>query len=118
MKKEKFDVLGMTCAACQAHVDKAVRKLDGVNEVNVNLLRNTMDVIYDESKLTINDIVKAVSSSGYEAKPKNTNSKTTNNITKEKDYSLVNLLSSIIILLILMYFSMGNMMWEIGRAHV
>lgn len=44
--KQKFDVTGMTCSACSAHVDKSVRKLDGVAEVNVNLLQNTMTVEY------------------------------------------------------------------------
>ena len=110
MKKEKFDVLGMTCASCQAHVDKAVRKLDGISLVNVNLLRNTMDVEYDEKKLDTNDIINAVSIAGYEAKPKDNTSNVINK-KNEKDYSLAKLISSIIILLILMYFSMGNMMW-------
>ena len=42
MKKTKFDITGMTCSACQAHVEKAVKALDGVSDVNVNLLRNYM----------------------------------------------------------------------------
>ena len=47
--KQKFDVTGMTCSACSAHVEKSVRKLDGVVEVNVNLLQNSMSVEYDEN---------------------------------------------------------------------
>ena len=43
--KKKYDVVGMTCSACSAHVDKAVRGLDGVDDVNVNLLQNSMTVI-------------------------------------------------------------------------
>ena len=46
--KTKFDVTGMTCAACQAHVEKSVRKLPGVSQVNVNLLQNNMTVEYDD----------------------------------------------------------------------
>ena len=46
--KTKFNVTGMTCSACSAHVDKSVRKLEGVSDVNVNLLANTMVVDYDE----------------------------------------------------------------------
>ena len=49
--KEKFQVLGMTCSSCQAHVEKAVSKLDGVEEVNVNLLSNSMNVTYKEDKV-------------------------------------------------------------------
>ena len=48
--KQKFDVTGMTCSACSAHVDKAVRRVDGVTEVNVNLLSNSMTVEYDPAK--------------------------------------------------------------------
>ena len=50
MKKEKYDVTGMTCAACQANVTKCVQKLEGVEEVNVSLLANQMKVSYDEAK--------------------------------------------------------------------
>ena len=65
--KEKFAVKGMTCAACQAHVDKAVRKVKGVTECNVNLLANNMEVTYDENLCSANDISKAVSKAGYKA---------------------------------------------------
>ena len=58
--KQKFDVTGMTCSACSAHVDKSVRKLDGVAEVNVNLLQNTMTVEYDESEVNDDQIIRAV----------------------------------------------------------
>ena len=49
--KKKYDVVGMTCSACSAHVDKAVRGLDGVDDVNVNLLQNSMTVEFDENKM-------------------------------------------------------------------
>ncbi len=66
--REKFTVTGMTCSACQAHVDKAVRKLDGVTEVNVNLLGGTMSVDHDE-RVTPQAIVEAVARAGYGAAP-------------------------------------------------
>ena len=66
--QEKFTVTGMTCAACQAHVDKAVRKLSGVTEVNVNLLGGTMRVTHDET-VTTQAIVDAVVKAGYGASP-------------------------------------------------
>ena len=58
--KQKFDVTGMTCSACSAHVEKAVGKLDGIRTVNVNLLQNSMVVEYDETALHTDDIIKAV----------------------------------------------------------
>ena len=60
MQKVKFDIQGMTCSSCQAHVEKAVSKLDGIKNVNVNLLSNNMNVEYDESKLDNDKIIKAV----------------------------------------------------------
>ena len=45
--KEKYDVIGMSCSACSAHIDKAIRNVDGVQDVNVNLLNNSMVVDYD-----------------------------------------------------------------------
>ena len=69
MAHEKFDVGGMTCAACQAHVDKAVSKLPGVQTVAVNLLSGSMAVDYDESKVTPDDICAAVDRAGYSASP-------------------------------------------------
>ena len=67
MKKEKYNVTGMTCAACQANVTRCVQKLDGVEEVNVNLLSGQMTVDYDETKLDSGTIVHAVEGIGYGA---------------------------------------------------
>jgi len=50
--KQKFDVTGMTCSACSAHVEKAVGKLEGIQTVNVNLLQNSMVVEYDDTALS------------------------------------------------------------------
>ncbi len=69
MAHEAFDVGGMTCAACQAHVEKAVSKLPGVTNVAVNLLSGSMTVDFDESALTDDDICTAVDRAGYSAAP-------------------------------------------------
>lgn len=69
MAQERFDVGGMTCAACQAHVEKAVCKLHGVSDVSVNLLSGSMQVTYDETALTDEDICNAVDRAGYSASP-------------------------------------------------
>ena len=69
MKTEKYNVTGMTCAACQANVTRCVQKLDGVREVNVSLLANQMTVSYDEGKVNPQSIVQAVTEIGYGASP-------------------------------------------------
>ena len=71
MAQDKFDVGGMTCAACQAHVDRAVSKLDGVQSVAVNLLAGSMLVDYDPAQVTPDDICTAVDRAGYSASPVN-----------------------------------------------
>lgn len=65
--KKKFEVSGMTCSACSAHVDKSVRSLDGVSDVQVNLLAKSMLVEYDEKRVIADDICKAVQDAGYDA---------------------------------------------------
>ena len=67
MEKLHFDVQGMSCASCQAHVTKAVQKLDGTENVNVNLLTNDMYVDVDKNKVSVQDIEKAVKDAGYGA---------------------------------------------------
>lgn len=106
--KKKYDIKGMTCAACQAHVENATKKVNGVISCNVNLLNNNMVVEVDD-KYVDGDIEKSVSDAGYSASihgEKKIESKNDN------DHSLRNLIVSAIILLILMYVSMGNMMWN------
>lgn len=104
--KEKFDVEGMTCAACQAHVEKAVKNLSGVKNCNVNLLKNSMEVEFEN--IEIKDIEAAVSNAGYKAFLHGKKE-----ITEEKkDASLIRLIISGIFLILLMYFSMGVMMWH------
>ena len=69
MAQDTFDVGGMTCAACQAHVDRAVSKLDGIQSVAVNLLAGSMLVDYDPAQITPDDICTAVDRAGYSASP-------------------------------------------------
>ena len=110
--KKKFNIEGMTCSACQAHVQKAVEKVDGTKEVNVNLLQNTMIVDFDEKLCDVQKIEDSVEKAGYKAyldEEKKITS--TSKETAKKDYALIKLIISGILLLILMYFSMGNMMW-------
>ncbi len=72
MAQDKFDVGGMTCAACQAHVDRAVSKLNGVQSVAVNLLAGSMLVDYDPAQVSPDDICTAVDRAGYSASPVST----------------------------------------------
>ena len=70
MKKEQFDITGMTCSACSSRVEGCVVKLPGVKDVSVNLLKNSMVVSYDEAQLSTAGIVEAVENTGYGAIPK------------------------------------------------
>ncbi|MCM1099825.1 MAG: heavy metal translocating P-type ATPase [Clostridium sp.] len=63
--KERYHISGMTCSACSSHVEKAANKLEGVEKASVNLLTETMDIIYDDQKLQEQDIVRAVEAAGY-----------------------------------------------------
>lgn len=109
--KEKMNVGGMTCSACQAHVEKSVSKLEGVKKVEVNLLLNNMTVEYDETIVSQQDIIKAVESGGYTANPINqtaTNQKV-DVLEESTKKQKRNLIVSILLLFILMYISMGHM---------
>ena len=107
---EKFDVTGMTCSACSAHIEKSVSRLDGVKSVNVNLLRNNMQVDFDKSIVSTDDIIAAVVSGGYGAsvagkKEEKKATKTDGEISNMK----FRLVVSIACLVPLMYISMGHM---------
>lgn len=65
--QEKYNVTGMTCAACQARVQKSVSNLTGVQECNVNLLKNSMVVTYDDKNVNSGQIIAAVEKAGYGA---------------------------------------------------
>ena len=106
MKKQRFNITGMNCAACSARVDKAVSALNGVSETAVNLLKNNMVIDYDETKLTISDVVAAVEKAGYGAFPADEPDRQSKEATDDFKKRLV---VSAIITIILMYFSMGGM---------
>ena len=122
MKTEKYTVTGMTCAACQANVTRCVQKLEGVEDVNVSLLANQMTVTYDEAQLEPNEIILAVQKIGYGvALPEQAGAKD-NSFRSEwqarKDRAEENrksmkrrLVSSIVLLIPLMYIAMGPMMY-------
>ena len=102
--KKKYDVVGMTCSACSAHVDKAVRGLDGVDDVNVNLLQNSMTVEFDENKLSESQIFEAVDKAGYKAQ--NIGEKQVSNVQEnENEHKKKNLILSFIFLIPLFYIS-------------
>lgn len=65
--RKKFKIEGMTCSACQSHVQHAVEKLEGITSCNVNLLANSMEVNYNEEILKEETIIKAVDQAGYKA---------------------------------------------------
>ncbi len=110
---QKFCVTGMTCSACSAHVEKSVRGVQGVSDVNVNLLLNSMTVDYDESATNADEIIAAVKSGGYGAYIEGSEKKTAPSATKD-DSELksmkTRLITSICCLVPLMYISMGHMM--------
>ncbi len=111
--KQKFDVSGMTCSACSAHVEKSVNQLAGILSVNVNLLQNSMMVEYEEQKLTEEDIIKAVEQGGYGAKVHGSEKAAVSgeNIAQaEMDSMKKRLIWSFIFLVPLFYISMGHMM--------
>lgn len=116
MKSEKFQVTGMTCAACSAHVEKAVAGVTGVHQVNVNLLMNSMVVEYGEPASS-QSICAAVEAAGYGASPAGTEKRDGTGDKKEafEDRETPEirrrLIVSLCLLIPLMYVSMGHLMW-------
>ncbi len=110
---EQYDVTGMSCAACSARVEKAVTKVKGVTSCSVSLLTNSMGV---EGAASPQDIIAAVEKAGYGAKLKGAGAKKTDTDADslrdtETPKLRKRLIASVIFLVILMYFSMGHMMW-------
>jgi len=104
--KQKFTVEGMSCVNCSAAVERAVKKLDGTQSVEVSLLAKSMVCEFDEKKLNPKKIVNAVNKAGYRCSLYGEKSENKSKFLSEK----ARLISSIIILLPLMYVSMGDMM--------
>ncbi len=111
--KQKFDITGMTCSACSAHVEKSVGKVEGVRSAAVSLLTNTMQVNYDETKLDSEKIILAVERAGYGAQVSGEKGAQEipmqNGAENEEKNMRFRLLVSICFLLPLMYLSMGHM---------
>ena len=113
---QKFSVTGMTCSACSANVEKSVRRLEGVQSVNVNLLSNSMQVEFDEAVLQQEAIIHAVETAGYGAsdyireteKVKQTPEERT--ISQEQKEMKERIMVSFVFLLPLLYLSMGHML--------
>lgn len=116
MKKAKFDIQGMTCSSCSAHVEKAVTKLVGVRNVNVNLLSNNMVLEFDEKLLNEDEIIKAIVNAGYgavlsEAKNEERKERAVNNDDNIKSMKR-KLIASICFLVPLMYVAMYHMLYD------
>ena len=113
----KYDVTGMSCAACSARIEKVVGKLEGVKSVTVNLLMNNMTVDFDENTLNDDKIIQAVIGAGYGASlpreenaPQTTAEKTVNPADEELASMKTRLVWSIVFLVPLMYVAMGHML--------
>lgn len=117
VKTEKYLVTGMSCAACQAHVEKAVNGVEGVTSCSVSLLTNSMNVTGTADEAAV---IKAVEDAGYGASIEKAGAKAKGQLFESMEEQLENkeipvlrnrLISSLIFLLVLMYFSMGVSMW-------
>lgn len=110
METKKYKVTGMTCAACSAHVEKATKKVKGVKEVSVSLLTNSMTVCGDG--IDDEELCSAVKAAGYGAESESkTNKKTSEDAVEDRETSKIvrRLIASLILLVPLMYISMGHM---------
>lgn len=108
--KKKYDITGMTCSACSAHVEKSVKKLNGVKDVNVNLLTNSMQVDFDEKAVGSGEIVKAVESGGYGASEAGKKIESRNTSADAEIKEMKNrVIISFCFMIPLFYISMGHM---------
>ena len=109
-----FDVKGMTCAACSAHVEKSVKKLEGVDSVAVSLLTNSMEVAFDPAVVSTEQICKAVASGGYSATPRGAEAAQAAASAPSQDDEVRamgrRLIASAVLLVVLMYVAMGHML--------
>ena len=107
---KQYNIKGMSCAACSARVEKAVSKVSGVTSCSVNLLTNSMSV---EGSAADSDIIKAVKNAGYGASSIKNKEKAEDTTTESPIRPMrTRFITSLVFLLILMYFSMGHMMWS------
>ena len=121
MDQKTFDVIGMTCASCAAHVEKAAASVSGVKEARVNLLKNSMEVDFDGDQKTLQNISTAVSKAGYEAHPRleqkaavSAEARATDAAQKEVESKKRQLIGSLICAVPLFYIAMGDMLgWPV-----
>ena len=121
MDQKTFDVIGMTCASCAAHVEKAATSVSGVKEARVNLLKNSMEVDFDGDQKTLQNISAAVSKAGYEAHPRleqkaavSSEARATDAAQKEVESKKRQLIGSLICAVPLFYIAMGDMLgWPV-----
>ena len=106
--KKCYEVKGMSCAICKNTIEKNLNKLDGVAKCQVNLLENDMIIEYDENKLSENELATTVDKLGYELVTGN---------KRAIDYTKVKLIISIILVIFLMYLSMGHMLGLPALTH-
>lgn len=110
MKKQKYNVTGMTCAACQANVEKRVSRIEGVSSCEVSLLSNSMAVEFDEALTNDSEIIAAVIGIGYGASIFGTEKKKEDNSAEaERKQMFTRLITSVILMIPLMYIAMGSM---------
>lgn len=118
MEKLKFNVTGMTCAACSARVEKAAGGVDGVEQAAVNLLKNTMELSYDGKPQTVQGVIAAIEAAGYGASPQQAGGSTAtpvaaaapeNTAAKEAAQVRMRLVVSFVFTIPLFYLSMGHM---------
>jgi P-type Cu+ transporter len=126
---QKFNVTGMTCSACSANVEKSVKKIDGMDSVNVNLLTNSMTVEYDDTKVNPDKIIDAVEKAGYGASvfthsgAADTSKDKVNPMEEELKEMKFRVIVSFIMLIPLMYVAMGHMInlpmpsWLVGMEN-
>ncbi len=108
--KNKFAVSGMTCSACSARIERAVSKLNGIQNVSVNLLTNSMTAEYDDT-LSAEEIIDAVREAGYGANLYDTKGNFHSRVKSDAEKNMLKrLISSVCLLIPLMYISMGHMM--------
>lgn len=114
--KKTYDVTGMSCSACSAAIERGVRKLDGVEQCDVNLLANKMTVSFDENQLTSDKILQAVEQAGYHAEEHGAPaaaskaSAAENPMEKQIKTMKTHFIISVVFMLPLFYLSMGHMM--------
>jgi Cu+-exporting ATPase len=112
MKKTTLNIEGMTCAACAARIEKVTNKLDGVKNASVNFASEKLNISYDESTVSLDNVKKAVEKAGYKALDIKQNTVDEDKIRKEKEIKIlwIKFIISVIFSVPLLYIAMGSML--------